>query len=64
MVQLSEFLRAPDASQKAMSTPSTTDAVVYVVDDNQDVQSGLKHLLEFSGLVVRHFRLGPGIFAE
>ncbi len=50
MVQHPEVLRAADASRKAMSTHSTTDAVVYVVDDNQDVQSGLKLLLELVGL--------------
>lgn len=34
----------------AMSTDSTADAIVYVVDDDMDVQRGLTHLLESVGL--------------
>jgi FixJ family two-component response regulator len=50
VVQYSEFLPARNAPQVAMSTHSPADAVVYVVDDDPDVQSGLKLLLESVGL--------------
>ena len=50
MVQYTEFLSARNAPQMAMSTHSTADAVVYVVDDDPDVRSGLKHLLDSVGL--------------
>jgi len=50
MVHYSNFVPPGATPQMAIYTQSNADSVVYIVDDDQDVRDGLKHLLDSAGV--------------